>query len=70
MSKTERIFPLNTFGGRIQNRRKNILKISRPEFYDLIYPGVNISDASWKGAGSICLHSGGEGEQPGGYPFI
>ena len=46
MSKTERIFPLNTFGGRIQNRRKNILKISRPEFYDLIYPGVNISDDS------------------------
>ncbi len=43
MSKTEKVFPLNTFGGRIQHRRKEILKMSRPEFYDLIYPNENIA---------------------------
>lgn len=46
MSKTEKIFPLNTFGGRIQHRRRNVIKISRPEFYDLIYPNENIANES------------------------
>lgn len=46
MSKTEKVFPLNTFGGRIQHRRKEILKMSRPEFYDLIYPNENIATES------------------------
>lgn len=46
MSKKEKIFPLNTFGGRIQDLRKNILKISRPEFYDLIYPNGNVANES------------------------
>lgn len=46
MSKTEKVFPLNTFGGRIQYRRKEILKISRSAFYDLIYPNENIAPES------------------------
>ncbi len=46
MSKTERIFPLNTMGGRIQNRRITILKKKRYEFYDLLRPGENISNDS------------------------
>lgn len=46
MSKTEKVFPLNTFGGRIQDLRKNRLKISRPEFYDLIYPDGNVANES------------------------
>ena len=46
MSKKEKIFPLNTFGGRIQDLRKNKLEISRPEFYDLIYPNGNVANES------------------------
>lgn len=46
MAKKERIFPLNTFGGRIQDLRKNRLKISRPEFYDLIYSNENVANES------------------------
>lgn len=46
MSKTEKLFPLNTLGGKIQNRRINILEMNRPEFYDLIRPGENISNES------------------------
>ncbi len=46
MSKKEKIFPLNTFGGRMQDLRKNRLKISRPEFYDLIYPNGNVANES------------------------
>ncbi len=46
MSKTERMFPLNTLGGRIQNRRINILKKTRPEFYDLVRPGEKIGNDS------------------------
>lgn len=46
MSKTERLFPLNTLGGRIQNRRINILKKTRPEFYDLVRPGEKIGNDS------------------------
>lgn len=46
MSKKEKVFPLNTFGGRIQDLRKNKLEISRPEFYDLIYPNGNVANES------------------------
>lgn len=46
MSKKEKIFPLNSFGGRIQDLRINRLKISRPEFYDLIYPNGNVANES------------------------
>lgn len=46
MPKKEIVFPLNTFGGRIQDLRKNRLKISRPEFYDLIYPNTGILNES------------------------
>lgn len=46
MSKTERLFPLNTMGGKIQNRRINFLKKTRPEFYDLVRPGENIENDS------------------------
>ncbi len=46
MSKKEKIFPLNTFGGRMQDLRKNRLRISRPEFYDLIYPDVSTANES------------------------
>ena len=46
MSKKEKIFPLNTLGGRIQHQRKDILKISRPELYDLIRPNENVSNDS------------------------
>lgn len=46
MSKKERIFPLNTFGGRMQDLRKNRLNISRPEFYDLIFPNGNVATES------------------------
>ncbi len=46
MSKTEKMFPLNTLGGRIQNRRINILKKTRPEFYDLVRPGEKIGNDS------------------------
>lgn len=46
MSKKEKIFPLNTIGGRIQHRRINRLKISRSEFYDMLRPGENISSES------------------------
>ena len=46
MSKKEKVFPLNTFGGRIQTLWKNGLRISRPEFYDLIYPNGNVTNES------------------------
>ena len=46
MSKKEKIFPLNTFGGRMQDLRKNRLNISRPEFYDLIFPNGNVATES------------------------
>ena len=46
MSKTERLFPLNTLGGKIQNRRINILNKTRPEFYDLVRPGEKIGNDS------------------------
>ena len=46
MSKKEIIFPLNTFGGRMQDLRKNRLNISRPEFYDLIFPNGNVATES------------------------
>ncbi len=46
MAKKERIFPLNTFGGRIQDLRKNRLKFTRPEFYDLIYSNENVANES------------------------
>jgi transcriptional regulator with XRE-family HTH domain len=46
VSKKETVFPLNTFGGRMQDLRKNRLKISRPEFYDLIYPNGNVANES------------------------
>ena len=46
MSKKEKVFPLNTFGGRIQDLRKNKFEISRPEFYDLIYPNGNVATES------------------------
>lgn len=46
MAKKEKIFPLNTFGGRMQDLRKNKLKISRPEFYDLIYSNENVANES------------------------
>lgn len=46
MAKTEKIFQLNTFGGRMQYRRREVLKLSRPEFYDLIYPNENIAKES------------------------
>ncbi len=46
MSKKEKVFPLNTFGGRIQDLRKNKFEISRPEFYDLIYPNGNVANES------------------------
>ena len=46
MSKKEKIFPLNTFGGRMQDLRKNRLNISRPEFYDLIFPNGNVANES------------------------
>lgn len=46
MSKTERVFPLNTLGGKIQNRRINILNKTRPEFYDLVRPGEKIGNDS------------------------
>lgn len=46
MSKREMIFPLNTFGGRMQDLRKNRLNISRPEFYDLIFPNGNVATES------------------------
>lgn len=46
MSKKEKIFPLNAFGGRIQDLRKNRLNISRPEFYDLIFPNENVATES------------------------
>lgn len=46
MGKTERMFPLNTMGGRIQNRRINVLKKTRPEFYDLVRPGEKIGNDS------------------------
>lgn len=46
MSKKEKIFPLSTFGGRMQDLRKNKLNISRPEFYDLIFPNGNVATES------------------------
>lgn len=46
MSKKEKIFPLSTLGGRIQHQRKDILRISRPELYDLIRPNENVSSDS------------------------
>lgn len=46
MPKKEKIFPLNTFGGRMQDLRKNRLNISRPEFYDLIFPNGNVATES------------------------
>lgn len=46
MSKKERLFPLNAFGGRMQDLRKNRLNISRPEFYDLIFPNGNVATES------------------------
>lgn len=46
MSKTERLFPLSTMGGKIQNRRITLLNKTRPEFYDLLRPGENISNES------------------------
>lgn len=46
MSKKEKIFPLNTFGGRMQDLRKNRLNISRPEFYDLIFSNGNVATES------------------------
>lgn len=36
MAKKERLFPLNTVGGRIQ-RKRHELNLSRSEFYDLIF---------------------------------
>lgn len=36
MAKKEKIFPLNTIGGRIQRKRQE-LNLSRSEFYDLIF---------------------------------
>ena len=44
MAKKEKIFPLNTIGGRIQ-RKRHELNLSRSEFYDLIFEN-SIEDGS------------------------
>ena len=44
MAKKEKIFPLNTIGGRIQ-RKRHELNLSRSEFYDLIFEN-RIEDGS------------------------